>query len=114
MWEVVEKLIKEKGMNIKDLSRASGVAYGSLTDWKAGRSRPKIDKLERIAACLGVSVGYIQTGENTEELRQDEKELLAAYNLLNKTGRALALQSLLDMAEISRYKQDTPLQSRAN
>ena len=56
------KLRDEKGLKDADVVRCTGIAKSTLSEWKRGKSTPKHDKLEKIAACLGVSVDYLKTG----------------------------------------------------
>lgn len=41
------------GLTDAKVSELSGVAPSTLSDWKAGRYKPKVDKLAKIAAALG-------------------------------------------------------------
>lgn len=70
MYEKFEKLCTEKGVNPHKVSKDTGVNYSCLTDWKAGRSKPKFDKLLKLARYFGVNVEYF-SGE--EEKKQSEK-----------------------------------------
>lgn len=63
MYSDFERILTEKGLKLKDVANATGVAYSSLTDWKAGRSKPKYERMKKIADFLGVSVDYLLTGE---------------------------------------------------
>ena len=56
MYSVFEKLIKKKGVSTYKVSKDTGIAQSVLSDWKRGRSTPKIDKLLKIADYLGVDV----------------------------------------------------------
>lgn len=46
--------------NITDYKVASdtGITRSTFTDWKSGRSEPKIDKLKRLADYFGVPLEY--------------------------------------------------------
>ena len=48
-----------KGMTDYAVSHATGVPTATLSNWKAGNYMPKIDKLSKIAACVGADVGDI-------------------------------------------------------
>lgn len=39
-----------------EIARESGISPSTLSDWKAGRYTPKVNKLMKIAAVLGVNV----------------------------------------------------------
>lgn len=40
------------------VSKDTGIAQSVLSDWKRGRSNPKIDKLKILANYFGVSIEY--------------------------------------------------------
>lgn len=63
MYKIFEKLLLERGVTAYQVSKATGISTGSLTDWKKGRSQPKVDKLQKIADYFDVSVDYLLTGE---------------------------------------------------
>lgn len=63
MYETFERLLKSKGVTASDVSKATGIRQALLSDWKAGRYQPKIDKLQKIADYFGVTVEYLSTGE---------------------------------------------------
>lgn len=62
VWERIESLIKREDISAYKLGKDTGISTASLTDWKKGRSSPKLDKLKTIADYFGVSVYYL-TGE---------------------------------------------------
>lgn len=63
MYKIFEMLLAERGVTAYQVSKATGISTGSLTDWKKGRSQPKIDKLQKIADYFEVPVNYLLTGE---------------------------------------------------
>lgn len=48
-YEVLERLMREHDERPADVSRATGVGQSTFSDWKRGKSFPKIDKLLLIA-----------------------------------------------------------------
>lgn len=66
MWEIFEKLCQERGVTPYRVSEATGIKTSSLSGWKAGRFKPKQEKLQKIADYFGVSVEYLRTGEEPE------------------------------------------------
>lgn len=62
-----DALLKERGIRAADVSKATGIAASTFTDWKKGRYVPKIDKLLLIADFLGVSIDcLIGKGKETD------------------------------------------------
>lgn len=58
MYEMFQKLLDERGATAYQVSKATGISTGSLTDWKKGRSSPKIENLQKIADYFGVTIDY--------------------------------------------------------
>ena len=88
MYEIFERLLKEKNVKVADVTRATGIASSTFTDWKKGRYTPKQDKLQRIADYFGVTIDYLMNGEEKEWTptltEKDEKDLdKKVENLLN-------------------------------
>lgn len=74
MYDIYEKLLKEKGVKTADVCRATGLKAPTFSDWKKGKSAPNVDKLILIAEYFGVSVAYLRTGkefDNKEVARID-------------------------------------------
>ena len=67
MYEIFEKLLMERGVTAYKVAKATGISTGSMTDWKKGRSAPKVDKLKKIADYFGVSVDYLLGNEPKEK-----------------------------------------------
>lgn len=57
-YDVFCELLKERGLKAADVSKATGISTSTLTDWKKGRTTPKMDKMQAIADYFGVSVDY--------------------------------------------------------
>ena len=66
MYEIFEKLCKEKGVTPYRVSEATGIKTSALSSWKAGRSTPKFEKMKIIADYFGVPVEYLMTGNMPE------------------------------------------------
>ena len=75
MYEIYCKLRDEKGIKDSDVVKSTGITKSTFSDWKSGRSKPKNDKLQKIADYFGVSVEYLMTGK--EDLKEKSPELTA-------------------------------------
>lgn len=53
-YEKYEKLRQEKGVSNYRVSKETGIAEASLSDWKSGAYSPKIDSIRAIAKYFGV------------------------------------------------------------
>lgn len=68
MYEVFEELLKQKGVRAADVTRATGISSVVFSEWKKGKSTPKADKRQKIADYFGVSLQYLDTGEDKSSL----------------------------------------------
>ena len=62
MYEKYKILRDEKGVTDYRVSMYTGITKSTFTDWKSGRSAPKIDKLKLIADYFGVPIEYFLEG----------------------------------------------------
>lgn len=75
MYEIYCKLRDERGIRDSDVVKATGITKSTFSDWKSGRSKPKSEKLQKIADFFGVSVDYLTTG--TEPAKKPSPDLTA-------------------------------------
>ena len=99
MYEVFKKLLEGKNITAYRLSVDTGIPQATLSDWKRGRSIPKIDKLKKIADYLGVTVDYLSGKEQSDDLaiphefvvmarksdNLSEEQKKKLYSMLDKT-----------------------------
>ena len=97
MYEIFEKLLRERGVTAYKVAKETGIGTATLSNWKNGKYTPKQDKMQKIADFFGVTVDYLMTGKDTaisevsisnnnsgvDDLSDDEKELIILYR---KTG----------------------------
>ena len=54
MYEIFERLCNENGVTAYRVAKETGISTATFSNWKAGRSTPKTDKLQLIADFFGV------------------------------------------------------------
>lgn len=64
-YKKFDALLKKHNTTVYKVSKATGIAPSTFSDWKSGRSSPKADKLKKIADHFGVGVEYMIDAENT-------------------------------------------------
>lgn len=70
MYQKYVKLRDEKGVSDYRVSEDTGITKSTFTDWKSGRSQPKLDKIKILADYFGVSIEYFI---NDEPEQKDKK-----------------------------------------
>lgn len=58
MYEKFAELLDKNNKTAYQVSKDTGIAQSVLSDWKTGRSKPKVDKLKLLADYFGVSIEY--------------------------------------------------------
>ncbi len=56
MYEKYEELLKSTGKTSYQVSKDTGIGQNTLSNWKTGRSKPKLDKLKILADYFGVKL----------------------------------------------------------
>lgn len=56
MYEKYAKLRDERHMTDYRVAKETGISTATLTQWKHGRSTPKVDKMLKIANLFGVKL----------------------------------------------------------
>lgn len=62
MLERIRDLCLNRGITIAELERKADLGNGSIRRW--GIAYPSVDKVDRVARVLNVSIEYLYTGEN--------------------------------------------------
>ena len=112
-WEILDKLMKDKGVTAYKIAKDNkGIITTVLfTDWKNGKSIPKLDKVRVIADYLGVTTDYIMGFDETkkeildnlpdivlpEDFTDDEKEIISCYRKLTDEQKTKFRSNLLSM-----------------
>ena len=66
MYKKYEELLIKTGKTSYKVSKDTGIGENTLSQWKNGRSNPKIDKLKILADYFGVPVTFFL--EDTENI----------------------------------------------
>lgn len=61
------KLLEDRGV-AAEISKATGISSGNISDWKSGRSNPKPEALIKIAEALDCSVDYLLSRTDNPKL----------------------------------------------
>lgn len=58
MYEKFVALLEKSGKTAYRVSKDTGINACVFSDWKSGKSKPKIDKLKKLADYFGVTLEY--------------------------------------------------------
>ena len=57
-YQKFDKLVKSRGTTAYRVAKDIGISPVVFSDWKSGKSKPKVDKLKMIADYFGVTIEY--------------------------------------------------------
>ena len=64
-YKKFDALLKKHNTTVYKVSKATGIAPSTFSDWKSGRSSPKADKLKKIADYFEVGIEYMIDADTT-------------------------------------------------
>lgn len=94
--ERLKRLRLEKGFSQRELA-APGVSYAYISRIEAGSRQPSVKALRRLAAKLGVSADYLETGSDVDP-REARELRLADLELAIRLGEAEGAEQALEDA----------------
>lgn len=64
MYKNFKKLLEERNISAYRVGKDTGIAQSTLSDWKTGKSTPKLDKLITIANYFSVPIERLIEGDD--------------------------------------------------
>ena len=76
-FDRIEYLLRTNGMSQSDLSKATGISTGLISQWKKRTQNPSISKLAVVADYFGVTVDYLlgNSDEKEKPVASEDDEL---------------------------------------
>lgn len=110
-YDRIVLLMNENNERPTDISKATGISTGLLSQWKSRMQKPSNAKLALIAEHYGVTVDYLLTGEQKEKptAKSDEvtfDDFTYALHNQSKELNDANKEKLLDMARMLKLAQE--------
>lgn len=68
IYKNFELLLKKFNVKAADVASATGIPASTFSDWKKGKSKPKSEKLQKLANYFGVPISYfLELGQEDTE-----------------------------------------------
>ncbi len=94
----IKQIMVVKGISQAELVRRTGIRASSISDWLAGKYTPKQDKIDLMAAALGVSPAWLMYGkEEIEPYYIDPETAALAQELKNRPEFRVMFDSTKDL-----------------
>ena len=94
MLTIIEDLAKRQNLSLRELALKAGISPSTLYEWKAGRYIPKAETRKKLADVLGVTLTYLDTGEDPHYEGYDPEVLKIAQAMKENGILASAMSGL--------------------
>lgn len=102
-FEIINKLRKEKGLTLKQLSDVSGVPLGTLNKIVNGITKdPTLETVFLLARALNCKVDDFDDDQIDDNLTSDNLDLLHKWNLLSNENK----KKIIGMIELKLAEQE--------
>jgi transcriptional regulator with XRE-family HTH domain len=69
---ILEKLLKDKGISARELSRRTGIPQSTINNFLSGRGSHKPEQILILSKYFGTTMEYLLFGEDTRQPSLDE------------------------------------------
>ena len=76
MYEKFAQLLAVHGITANTVAKAAHVNASTFTDWKQGKSQPKLEKLQKMADYFNVPVSYFYDGDTSLSIAERQAQSL--------------------------------------
>ena len=101
MVERIKGLCKNNKISIKALEKELGIGNGSIAKWT--KSKPSVENILKISQKFDVSLDWLVTGKEPEELTQEERNLVNLYRAAEERGK----RAIIRTAEAENLEQES-------
>ena len=99
MWEIFKKLCDNKNVVPNNIAKELGIPSGTITGWKQGICKPKVEKLQSIAEYFNVSLEYLLGNSESpakDGIWLDEETAKIAQEIFENKDLRLLFDSAVD------------------
>ena len=96
MYERYCQMRDKLGLKDSDVAKMTGINKSTFSDWKSGRSVPKKDKLQKIADCFGVDIGYFFSVQTDVHHYVDNETARIAQEIFQDPDRRALFEASAD------------------
>lgn len=98
-YEIYANLRDSKNMKDSTVCKIANIPQSTFSDWKKGKSSPKSEKMQKIAAALGVNYSELMGIEDkivpAPEKAQEHVKLISLYEQLTEAEQTIIMNTML-------------------
>ncbi len=97
----IKQKCSENNKSISSLENESILGHGTIRRWND--KMPSVDKVQIVADMLNVSIDWLVTGKEPEELSPEERNLVNLYRAADERGK----RAIIRTAEAENLEQES-------
>ena len=105
IYERVKSKADEAGISLKAIEKEVGLGNGIIKKWE--KTSPQCNKLEKVANYLQVSIEWLITGKEKENITTEEENIIKAYRKADSRTKQMVNLSLEPYMEIEKSSELT-------
>ena len=105
IYERIKSKADEAGISLKALEKEVGLGNGIIKKWE--KTSPQCNKLEKVANYLQVSIEWLITGKEKENITTEEENIIKAYRKADSRAKQMVNLSLEPYMEIEKSSELT-------
>lgn len=106
----IDEICIKKGTSRKEVANHCGISTNTISTWISRGTIPAADIAIKIAEYLDVSVEWLVTGHDRENLTDEDRDLLLDYHTISEQEKPIIRQQIKDAA-IRGLKKNESVQS---
>lgn len=75
-YENYAKFRNSQRLRDSDVAKKAGIPQSTFSDWKKGKSTPKMEKIQKIADALGTTPAHIMGWDEYDEINKKQEDVL--------------------------------------
>lgn len=87
----IKQKCSENNKSISSLENESTLGHGTIRRWND--KIPSVDKVQIVANMLNVSIDWLVTGKEPEELTPEERNLVNLYRTADERGKRVIIRN---------------------
>lgn len=108
------KILENSKITNSEVTKLAEISKNNIGNYKNGQI-PNATTLYKLSQIFGVSMEYLLTGKEPEDLTQDERKLVDLYRSTNDVGQPLTMKHAEDIQQaLPREDQAKGLESSAS
>ena len=98
-WEKLKDILEYQNISLKELCTKAGLQQQSIYNAITRKTSPSLDTAIKIAQTLNLPVEYIYSGDDPQEITDEEIAVIVQYRKISPDNKKLVKELIAALAE---------------